>query len=616
MNERTYFFDDGLRVWRTPTHKTIAYSDGSAVEEQLLGILRHCNDLSSFSRELRGHITDWPTEYHFSHARQNVLRPFQIGPGMRVLEIGCGCGAITRYLGETGATVIAVEGSELRASIAAERCRDLQNVSIYCDNLATFIAKEKFDFVTLIGVLEYAPMFIAAPGDPITECLSHARRHLSDNGELILAIENQIGLKYLNGHPEDHIGRPFFGVQDLYEKGSPITFGKNELISRLANAGFVNIELFYPFPDYKIPSVIISQSGFQHPHFQPEQLIARCRSLTNGKLGECSFQENLVLEPLARNKLIPDLSNSFLVRADQATNNKSTTPQWLAAQYSNKRDPEYAVETTFVERDSNIAVCKRRLFPSVLPQMCQPRTNSLRLIHAPSPEAIYVSGKQYLLKLQRLLASQAEISAVAEWASPWVHYLWENSIESACMRLLPGQFIDSIPDNFLLDESGTLKPVDDEWRIEGDIPYAWVVIRGLVHSLNTCDVPHDIRKLTLIEFVNMLLGTIDLPIISADDIQLAARMEDEFQSVICGQARRSFSYQQALVSGPISDWLPLPDDLRANLLDAQRVSQALKATLESMETSLSWRLTKPLRYARRLLEKVGNATNSTNIRHK
>jgi 16S rRNA A1518/A1519 N6-dimethyltransferase RsmA/KsgA/DIM1 with predicted DNA glycosylase/AP lyase activity len=81
---------------------------------------------------------------------------------------------MTRYLGETGATVIAVEGSLRRAEIAAERCRDLRNVSVYCDNLIQFEAEGHFDIVTLIGVLEYAPCFISSE-DPVGACLAAAR---------------------------------------------------------------------------------------------------------------------------------------------------------------------------------------------------------------------------------------------------------------------------------------------------------------------------------------------------------------------------------------------------------------------------------------------------------
>jgi 16S rRNA A1518/A1519 N6-dimethyltransferase RsmA/KsgA/DIM1 with predicted DNA glycosylase/AP lyase activity len=62
---------------------------------------------------LRKKITDWPTEYHFSRQRHCLLRPLNIQAGEDVLELGCGCGAMTRYLGEIGAIVDSIEGLPL-----------------------------------------------------------------------------------------------------------------------------------------------------------------------------------------------------------------------------------------------------------------------------------------------------------------------------------------------------------------------------------------------------------------------------------------------------------------------------------------------------------------------
>ncbi|WWL44975.1 class I SAM-dependent methyltransferase [Pseudomonas parakoreensis] len=70
-----------------------------------------------------------------------------------VLEIGAGCGAITRYLGEQGGNVLALEGSARRASIARSRTRDLPNVSVLAETFENFQVEKKFDVITLVGVL-------------------------------------------------------------------------------------------------------------------------------------------------------------------------------------------------------------------------------------------------------------------------------------------------------------------------------------------------------------------------------------------------------------------------------------------------------------------------------
>jgi SAM-dependent methyltransferase len=299
----SYTFNPDLKVWTTPSYNGIAYSDGDVAEERLLSALRQCSDVSAASEELRVHITDWPGEYHLSPVRHNLLRPFPFKKTDRILELGCGCGALTRYLGETGANVTGVEGSKRRAAIAAERCRDLPGVRIYCDNIAGFGSNEKFDYVTLIGVLEYAPLFINSD-DPVNFCLKCARSFLKDDGILIIAIENQLGLKYFNGCSEDHLGIPYFGINDLYTGKTPVTFGRKEISGHLRRAGFENLHLFYPFPDYKLPDIILSDAAFRHKDFRVADLLYRLNSRDYTTATHRNFFENLAWNPLERNGLI------------------------------------------------------------------------------------------------------------------------------------------------------------------------------------------------------------------------------------------------------------------------------------------------------------------------
>uniref|UniRef100_UPI0013D6EEFD class I SAM-dependent methyltransferase n=1 Tax=Pseudomonas viridiflava TaxID=33069 RepID=UPI0013D6EEFD len=125
--------------------------------------------------------------------------------GKSVLEIGAGCGAISRYLGEAGAEVLALEGSPRRAAIAASRTRDLDNVTVLSERFDDFNIDQQFDVITLVGVLEYASMF-SADADPAYGMLNRVRKLLKPDGHLFIAIENQLGLKYFAGAPEDHLG--------------------------------------------------------------------------------------------------------------------------------------------------------------------------------------------------------------------------------------------------------------------------------------------------------------------------------------------------------------------------------------------------------------------------
>src|ERR1700733_9565783 len=105
----TYIWDEQWHLSRRAAVDAFAYSDGLEVEDRLLTIVSQAADRGTFSSDLAAAITDWPSEYHLSRFRHCLLRPLNIKAGARVLELGCGCGAITRYLGELGAKVTAVE---------------------------------------------------------------------------------------------------------------------------------------------------------------------------------------------------------------------------------------------------------------------------------------------------------------------------------------------------------------------------------------------------------------------------------------------------------------------------------------------------------------------------
>ncbi|WP_122560309.1 class I SAM-dependent methyltransferase, partial [Pseudomonas viridiflava] len=97
------------------------------------------------------YCTDRPKLYHLTSSRGNIFRPFEhLLKGKSVLEIGAGCGAISRYLGEAGAEVLALEGSPRRAAIAASRTRDLDNVTVLSERFDDFKVDQQFDVITLI----------------------------------------------------------------------------------------------------------------------------------------------------------------------------------------------------------------------------------------------------------------------------------------------------------------------------------------------------------------------------------------------------------------------------------------------------------------------------------
>ena len=148
--------EDSSSVWLLRGHDKFAYSDGVASERYLKKVLLRSKDLSTRSSELESYITDWSSEYHLTSKRAQLLSGFKFDRTLKVLEVGCGCGAITRYLGETFDSVVSVEGSIARARLARLRTRDLTSVSIVCAPFQEICFSQKFDIIFVIGVFEYS----------------------------------------------------------------------------------------------------------------------------------------------------------------------------------------------------------------------------------------------------------------------------------------------------------------------------------------------------------------------------------------------------------------------------------------------------------------------------
>ena len=132
-------------------------------------------------------------------------------------------------------------------------------MDIYVGNFYDIKFNKKYDYITLIGVLEYAGKFTPTE-QPYLDFLKCVKSLLNEGGKLIIAIENKFGLKYFAGAGEDHTGRMFDSIEGYPLDGSVSTFGRVELEELILSAGFSETEFYYPVPDYKIPKTIYSDN--------------------------------------------------------------------------------------------------------------------------------------------------------------------------------------------------------------------------------------------------------------------------------------------------------------------------------------------------------------------
>lgn len=281
------------------------YTDGE-IEDYMLEIAKKHGDIE-YSHVIEEEKS-WPILYHFSHVRENIVNWLPITREQQVLEIGSGCGAITGALSDRAGKVQCVELSKKRSLINAYRHRDRDNIHILLGNFQDIEPNltETYDWITLIGVFEYSDAYIGTK-EPYQEMLLRMKKHLKPGGKIVIAIENRLGLKYWAGCTEDHVGTYFEGIEGYPNTTGVKTFSRKELEEIFEATGNWNVDFYYPYPDYKLPMTIYSDS-----------YLPKTGELSNNRYNYDRermqlFDETRVYDGLIHNGLFQEFSNSFLV---------------------------------------------------------------------------------------------------------------------------------------------------------------------------------------------------------------------------------------------------------------------------------------------------------------
>lgn len=282
------------------------YSDGD-VEDEIIKYTEIYEDGKMdkvFETDVR-----WPVFYHLTNIRKNILNWYPMKKGASVLEIGAGMGAITSTLCEKADRVVCVELSKRRATAIANRNKDKENLEIIVANLNDVQFEEKFDYITLIGVLEYAKLYTHSE-NPYIDFLNYIKKFLKKDGKLLIAIENKFGMKYFAGAPEDHSCIKYDSIVGYGDKNrSALTFGKKELIDMLNQVGLKYTKFYYPLPDYKLPNIVFSDD------YMPTEKSVNDYNIYYYEGTKIEFDEKKAFEETIKNGVFDIFSNSFFIEA-------------------------------------------------------------------------------------------------------------------------------------------------------------------------------------------------------------------------------------------------------------------------------------------------------------
>ncbi len=522
------------------------YTDGSIEDELLTIAMNHKEE------ELNRVIAEkksWPVMYHFSHIRQNILEWLPITKEHKVLEIGSGCGAITGALARKAGSVRCIELSKKRSYINAYRNREFDNIRIDVGNFQDIEKDldETFDYITLIGVFEYARGYIGG-NNPYVEMLQKIARHLNPGGKIVLAIENRIGLKYWAGCSEDHAGQYFEGLEGYHNFQGAKTFSKKELNEVIKAAGGLTAEYYYPYPDYKFPMTIYSDQRLP----AKGELNQNICNFDRERLQV--FDETKVFDTLLTSDLFPEFSNSFLLLLGQEQ--IQSGKEIIYVKYSNERAKQFAIRTDILScrnqkrrvrksacyKDGEAHIKALADYESKLTeqwaetQLCM--NKSKREENSISFE--FVEGETLEEQMDTLLAQNREAEA-KEMFLTFLKFL-KNSGERTTFRMtedflkifgeqrLPNDLkalavtdIDLVPGNLFVRDGWQV--IDYEWTFLFPIPVNFVIYRAIHYYVGTSDLRKCAADWKLLSAME----------ISPEEELIYQEMEHHFQEYIRGE---------------------------------------------------------------------------------
>jgi len=523
------------------------YSDG-LIEDSLLEICQKGN-----IREALYTSHEWAILYHLSDIRGNLIEWIPFAENASVLEIGSGCGAISTYLCKKASRVVGIELSKKRSMINAYKNKDCDNLEIMVGNFDKIEIKEKFDYVTLIGVLEYSPLYTKGE-NPFLEMLNKAKQYLKPDGKIIIAIENKMGLKYLNGAPEDHIGKCFAGIEDYRNIQTVRTFSRSELVDLLSKVGLTQCKLFYPVPDYKLPFSVYSEERL--PNIGELRLWG-----TNYDAARTAFyNEAIFCDQICKDKMFGYFSNSFLVVSNFENHD-------YFVHYTNNRIEEFQTKTIIKEQNGIKEVEKSYLHNKIRDYDIFAKMNELydklqnvypNIVYVPAKikdgklTYAYIEGESLDVILSRYVHNTERLVkevkyAIEKYLQGTYEYMEDFSLTAQYRQLfgevypenaksLPITNLDLNFQNIIIKENKAYG-IDYEWIFNFPIPYEYSLFRivSLFYSIYAMYLS---RKISRQDFL-IAVG------ISEKNIPIYYEMEKQFVKFAFGKNIYLQNYQKS-----------------------------------------------------------------------
>lgn len=590
--------------------------DEGASEDEILEIVKNVApcDYNRIINERKS----WSVLYHLSNIRGNIVSFLPITKNDDVLEIGSGCGAITGALADMAGSVTCIELSKKRSTINAYKNKDKDNIEIMVGNFQTVEKQleKKYDYITLIGVYEYAASYIESVSDAYEEFMSIVAGHLKENGRLIIAIENKYGMKYFAGCREDHVGMMFEGIEGYPRTNIAKTFSKERMMEYANKAGLTETYCYYPYPDYKLPMAMYSDERL--PRMGE---LLRIPSINFDQDRYVLFNEAKALEECVKEHTFGNFANSFLFVFGRQQYEEDRT---VYVKYSDDRSEKFmistgiqighadAVQIVYKEPESRTAAAHVngmydnyvKLEAALKSERNKEDEYAIEYNHCSARDGKayfeYINGENLGDKLCSLFKAGKEqeadiivekyvrtvkglaVKPEAEISDAFKNVFFDmdfSCISDENISSLKITDIDLNFDNLFITGENKLTAIDYEWVFDFDIPVGYVIYRALKYLSIDITGLVDEYKNTLAKFCRKY-G------ISEQEAELFEKMDDAFGAYvrdgrhIIGELAKTIGKKTIVINNGAGISID-------SLMEAERKSEALKEYCDAYELELA-----------------------------
>lgn len=292
-----------------------------------MDIIKYINEYDRKDYEsILANDTRWEIFYNFSEMRKSILNWYDFKSDAKLLEIGGEYGALTGLFCENVKHVVCYESSELHCDAIKKRYSDIDNLEVTNDFEKAL--NGQYDYIVIIGGLERS---VAGKGEEAeyVDFLKKIGNSLCEEGTLLLAVENRLGVKYFCGYKERYTNVPFAGINGYNCLTNGYTFSRAEIRNIIEKAKIGEYRFYYPLPDYKLTQLVYTDDNLPNNSIRDKVI-----NYYVDKSTLVSCEDNLYDDIIANNAL-PFMANSFLIEISK--NNTLSNVSYAALSTDRKK---------------------------------------------------------------------------------------------------------------------------------------------------------------------------------------------------------------------------------------------------------------------------------------